>query len=88
MSDTLKFMRSPLPGVVGIQASEMDLATTIEAKRGTWTAEQLAVLFELSPKTIYAMAKSGRIPVYRFGASIRFDPKIVADWVRARSSAA
>lgn len=49
--------------------------------------EELSDLLSVSPKTLYAMASKGRIPVIRIGSSLRFDPKLTADWIEARSIA-
>jgi hypothetical protein len=32
--------------------------------------------------TIFKQAKAGRIPSFRIGTCVRFDPKIVANWLR------
>jgi excisionase family DNA binding protein len=65
---------------------KLDLAGRIEAKISAWTAESLADLLELSPKTLYKMANSGRIPVIRIGGTLRFDPLLTAEWLRARTA--
>lgn len=65
---------------------KLDLASRIEAKNSAWTAEDLADLLEVSPKTLYKMANSGRIPVIRIVGMIRFDPVLTADWLRARTA--
>jgi excisionase family DNA binding protein len=33
---------------------------------------------------VYEMASTGRIPHYRLGSTIRFDPAVVAAWLRQR----
>jgi excisionase family DNA binding protein len=43
---------------------------------------ELATLLNVSPMTIYRHAKSGGIPSFRVGASLRFDPKMIARWLR------
>jgi excisionase family DNA binding protein len=64
--------------------SHLDLASRIEAKRSAWTVDELAALLEMSPKTLYKMAKSEKIPAIRIDGMIRFDPAHSADWLRAR----
>lgn len=66
--------------------SHSDLASRIEAKKTAWTAEDLAALLEMSSKTLYKMAKSGRIPAIRIDGMIRFDPALTAEWLRARTT--
>jgi hypothetical protein len=63
-----------------------DLASRIGARRTAWTAEDLAFLLEMSPKTLYKMAKSERIPAIRIDGMIRFDPALTAAWLRARTT--
>ena len=63
-----------------------DLASRIEARKSAWTAEGLALVLELSPKTLYKMAKSERIPALRIDGMIRFDPKLTAEWLRAKTT--
>jgi len=65
---------------------KLDLASRIEAKTSAWTVEALADLLEVSPKTLYKMANSGRISVIRIGGMLRFDPVLTADWLRARTT--
>jgi excisionase family DNA binding protein len=65
---------------------KLDLASRIEAKASAWTVEDLADLLELSPKTLYKMANSGRISVIRIGGMLRFDPVLTANWLRARTT--
>jgi len=50
--------------------------------KGALTAKQLARILNISEKTIFKMAKAGRIPSFRVGACVRFDGKLVIDWLR------
>ena len=43
--------------------------------KGALTAKQLAELLNISPKTIFKMAKAGRIPSFRVGSAVRFDAR-------------
>ena len=61
-----------------------DLASIVEKKKGAWTAEQLASLLECSNQQIYNMVQKGKLPAYRIGSLIRFDPKTTATWLRQR----
>ena len=65
---------------------QLDLASRIEAKASAWTVEALADLLEVSPKTLYKMANSGRIPVIQIAGMLRFDPILTAEWLRARTT--
>ena len=46
------------------------------------TAVELAELLAVSPVCIYKQAKAGRIPSFRIGTCVRFDPRVVAAWLR------
>jgi excisionase family DNA binding protein len=46
------------------------------------TAAELAELLAVSRITVFKLAKAGRIPSFRIGTCVRFDPKAVANWLR------
>jgi excisionase family DNA binding protein len=46
------------------------------------TAAELAELLAVSRITIFKQAKAGRIPCFRIGTCVRFDPRAVATWLR------
>jgi len=46
------------------------------------TADELASMLTVSRITIFKQAKEGRIPSFRIGTCVRFDPKMVAQWLR------
>ena len=50
--------------------------------KGALTAKQLAELLNISPKTVFKLAKAGRIPSFRVGSAVRFDARLVIDWLR------
>lgn len=56
----------------------------IESKESALTIEELATMVGVSPKTLYKAVKTGRLPAYRIGGSIRLDPEDIADWLRKR----
>lgn len=78
-------------GTIDLQAvadDEGSLVDLIRGRRRAWTAEELSELLAISVKTIYAMAKSGRLPSLRFGSNVRFDPAMTAAWVERHQHAA
>lgn len=90
-SETGAFFPSPGRQRHGSEAhfeAASDLVAIIEAKRGAWSASELAELLGCSGKHIYALAKSGRMPHLRIGGMIRFDPRATAEWLRERVIAA
>ena len=62
------------------------VAGIIRSRRKAWTAEELADLLSISKKTVYALAKQGRIPSMRIGSMVRFDPVATADWVEQKAA--
>jgi len=62
----------------------MTLIEIIESKTNALTIGDLANLLNQSPKTLYKAVKSGRLPAYRVGGSIRLDPHDIAEWLRKR----
>ena len=63
---------------------EFGIAEQIEASRSALTAQELSSLLQVAPKTIYRLAKAGRIPSFKIGNALRFDPKQMARWLREK----
>jgi len=61
------------------------IASCLRGRRKALTVAELAETLSVSTKSIYKLAKSGRIPYFRIGGSIRFDPVTIANWLEARS---
>lgn len=49
---------------------------------GALTAAELAPLIGVGRTAMYELAAEGRIPCYRIGTMLRFDPVQVAQWLR------
>lgn len=62
----------------------MSLPEQIEKVGRALTAEELARLLSVSKVTIFKQAAAGRIPSFRVGTCVRFDPKAVANWLRCQ----
>src|SRR6266851_5652772 len=63
-------------------AEPMSLADRIERIGRALTADELANMLTVSKVTIFKQAKAGRIPSFRIGTCVRFDPMSVARWLR------
>ena len=63
------------------------LADVIEATNHALTAAELARVLNISKVTIFKQAKAGRIPSFRVGTCVRFDPHAVAQWLRGNTAA-
>ena len=70
-----KFRRLPV-------SEARSIADQIESYRHALQASELAELLAISKVTIFKLAKAGRIPSFRVGTCVRFDPRKVADWLR------
>jgi excisionase family DNA binding protein len=60
------------------------LADRIERIGRALTAKELAEMLSVSKITIFKQAKAGRIPCFHIGTCVRFDPRTVANWLRAQ----
>ncbi len=48
-----------------------------------YTAEQVAELFSLKRKTLYAWAEQGRIPCFKIGKALRFRESELREFIEA-----
>jgi len=62
----------------------MSLADQIEKIGRALTAKELAKMLSVSKVTIFKQAATGRIPSFRVGTCVRFDPRAVANWLRSQ----
>jgi len=60
----------------------MSIADELEKTAHALTAEDVAKFLSVSKLTIYKHAAAGRIPSFRVGTCVRFDPRAVANWLR------
>src|ERR1700719_3987257 len=60
----------------------LSLANRIELMGRALTAHELAEMLTVSRITILKLAKAGRIPSFRIGTCVKFDPRAVANWLR------
>jgi excisionase family DNA binding protein len=64
----------------------VNLASQIEKMGHALTADDLAALLSVSKVMIYKLASEGKIPSFRIGMSLRFDPHSVANWLRGKAA--
>jgi excisionase family DNA binding protein len=67
-----------------IKARKMPLPDYLETIDHGLTTTELAAVLGVSRRSIFDLAKAGRIPSYRVATSVRFDPHVVAKWLRGR----
>jgi excisionase family DNA binding protein len=70
--------------IIDIQAAGESLIQTIRSRRTAWKADELADVLAMSQKHILKMAQEQRIPSYRLGGAVRFDPGAVANWLEEK----
>jgi excisionase family DNA binding protein len=64
----------------------MSIAEQISQSDHCLTAAELSKLLSVHKLTIYRAAKAGRLIGFYVGASLRFEPKAVAEWLNMRGA--
>jgi excisionase family DNA binding protein len=77
-------MGTKVCSISGRHAVILDLPTRLEAMDEALTAPKLAKLLGMGRTVVYEMAAAGRIPHFRLGTMIRFDPVQIGQWLRER----
>ena len=62
----------------------MKLTDFLEKRTTALTVSDIAELLNISERLVYKLAASNRIPSFKVGGSIRFDPFEFAQWLRQR----
>jgi excisionase family DNA binding protein len=70
-----------------VAMDSLDLPDQIAQHRKALTVAEIGDILGLSSKQIYALVAKGYIPSYRIAGSIRFDPKLTAEWLRSQTAA-
>lgn len=63
--------------------SELAMSDNGNALERLYTAEQVAELFSLKKKTLYAWAEQGRIPCFKIGKALRFRESELREFIEA-----
>jgi excisionase family DNA binding protein len=66
-------------------AKPLDLVERIRRSKSGLSAEQLAGMLGCTPRNIQKKAKAGKMPSYRIGGSVKFDPVRTADWLQSQA---
>jgi len=61
---------------------EVTIAERIFTAGHALTANELADILNVSRAFLYRLAADGKLPSFRLGSAIRFDPAAVAAWLR------
>lgn len=60
------------------------LADSLDGKMQALTVADVAKLLNVSERQVYKLVAEHRIPCFKIGGSIRFDPLAVALWLRMK----
>jgi excisionase family DNA binding protein len=59
----------------------MGLADSLNGKSRALRVSDVATLLNISERQVYKLAAEHRIPCFKIGVSIRFDPMAIAGWL-------
>ena len=79
---------SGLAGSEETSSASVGLADSLEQKRRALVVVEVAELLYISERQVYKLVAGHRIPCFKIGASIRFDPLAISVWLRAKMSSA
>ena len=64
------------------------LTDCLDGKRHALVVTDIAQLLRISERQVYKLVAAHRIPCFKIGGSIRFDPSAIAVWLREKMSPA
>ena len=64
------------------------LADSLDRKTSALTVADVAELLNISERQVYKLVAQHRIPCFKIGSSIRFDPFAIALWLRQKMAPA
>ena len=71
--------------VAPASVTSQSISQQIRNCRSALTVDDVAEYLNLAKKTVYSMSASRRIPSFKIGAVLRFDPAVLADWIDDRT---
>lgn len=77
--------RKAMPAVSMPYPPVPDLASELERRTGLIAVPEMASILGLARSSLYDYVAAGRIPHVRIGSAIRFDPRVMAHWLREHS---
>jgi excisionase family DNA binding protein len=60
------------------------IVSALERRESALKAPEIAKLLGVTRQQVYKMAAKGIIPSFRVGAAVRFDPDLIAEWLRRK----
>src|SRR5258707_5297661 len=64
------------------------LTDCLDGRRHALVVTDIAELLSISERQVYKLVAAHRIPCFKIGGSIRFDPVAISAWLRQKMSAA
>ena len=64
------------------------LTDCLEGKRQALVVTDIAELLSISERQVYKLVAAHRIPCFKIGGSIRFDPVAISAWLRQKMAPA
>jgi excisionase family DNA binding protein len=64
------------------------LTDCLEGRKHALVVTDIAELLSISERKVYILVAEQRIPCFKIGGSIRFDPSAICAWLRQKMSAA
>jgi excisionase family DNA binding protein len=71
-----------------ISAAAGGLSDCLDGKRHALVVTDIAELLRISERQVYKLVATHRIPCFKVGGSIRFDPLAISVWLRQKMSPA
>jgi len=62
------------------------LTDCLDGKRQALVVTDIAELLRISERQVYKLVAAHRIPCFKIGGSIRFDPSAISVWLREKMS--
>lgn len=69
-------------------SASIALTDCLDGKRQALVVTDIAELLRISERQVYKLVAAHRIPCFKIGGSIRFDPSAISVWLRDKMSPA
>ena len=69
-------------------SESVGLADSLEQKKRALLVVEVAQLLNVSQRQVYKLVAGHRIPCFKIGSSIRFDPVAISAWLRGKMAPA
>lgn len=77
-----------VPAQFSTSNSAAALTDCLDGKRQALVVTDIAELLRISERQVYKLVAAHRIPCFKIGGSIRFDPLAISVWLREKMSPA